>query len=223
MKTSYLLCIVVIALAGCAASTAPTAPSGNVQSHVQNPKLRSGQQWTYRRIDLWKNQESERFTQSFTKEEGGEWSVLWNITSSNDPQRIGTTDERFSLASHGFADARLRGQYEPLQFPLSIGKTWTFSYQFQSKPTTLVEVTQTATVQGWEMVNVPAGTFQALKVEHAGRYKATQGSDQWAGRITEIFWYAPSAQRIVAQEYKDTTGQGILYDQRRDELVTMQL
>lgn len=215
MKNLCLLLALVTGLAGCA------APPVVIQ--VPNAHLASGQQWTYRRIDLWKNQESERFTQSFNAETGGEWLVLWTIVSSNDPQRIGTTDERFYTANHGFRDARMRGNHEPLQFPLSVGKTWTFNYQFQSNPTTLVSVTQTAVVKGWETVNVPAGTFKALKVEHAGLYTATEDSNRWTGRITETYWYAPSAQRIVAQEYKDTSGQGTIYDQRRDELVSMQL
>jgi hypothetical protein len=110
-----------------------------------------------------------------------------------------------------------------LKFPLNVGKTWTFSYEFQSKASTVVEVKQTATVKGWETVTVPAGTFRALRVEHAGWYSAREGSAMWTGRITETFWYAPAARRIVAQEYRDTTGSGEAYDQRRDELVAMQL
>jgi hypothetical protein len=223
MKILFVSFTVAAALAGCAAPGVPVAPMGSLQGQVQSPKLVTGQQWTYRRLDLWRNEEAERFSQSFTTETNGKWAVLWTIHSSKDETRIGTTEESFSSANHGFGDPRMSGQYEPLRFPLSVGKTWTFNYKFQSKPETLIDVTQTAVVSGWETVTVPAGTFKALRIDHSAWYGATENSKMWKGRITETFWYAPSAQRIVAQEYKDTTGRGVTWDQRRDELVSMSL
>lgn len=222
--TNPLLFVGVLVVMLTACSSAPVTPkvvASSPQAMEQNPTFVSGQQWTYRRIDLWKGEEVERFTQLLTTPSGGEWAVLWTIESSSDAARLGTTDERFFAATHGFGDSRMTGRHVPLQFPLGVGKSWSFSYKFQSKPQTVVDVKQTATVTGWETVKVPAGTFKALKIEHTGTYVATEDSNQWSGRITEVYWYAPAAQRVVAQEYRDTTGTGKIWDQRRDELVSM--
>jgi hypothetical protein len=223
MRNSLLFAgVLVVMLTAC--SSVPVAPkvaASTPQTTEQNPTFVSGQQWTYRRIDLWKGDEVERFTQLLTTPLGAEWGVLWTIESSSDVARVGTTEERFFAATHGFGDSRMTGRHVPLQFPLGVGKSWSFSYKFQSKPQTSVDVKQTATVTGWETVKVPAGTFKALKIEHAGTYTATEGANQWSGRITEVYWYAPAAQRVVAQEYRDTTGTGKIWDQRRDELVSM--
>lgn len=194
---------------------------GSVQVVLQAPTFNVGQQWTYKRIDVWKNEETERFSQTFNRQTNGKWTVAWGILSSTDTARLGTTDEQFDASTHGFADARVTGRYAPLQFPLAIGKTWSFSYNFQSKPDTLVEVTQTAKVTQWESMTVPAGAFKTLRVEHTGNYKATQGVHSWKGRITETFWYAPDVGRVVAQTYTDTTGRGNTWKQRRDELVSI--
>lgn len=194
---------------------------GSLHLWTQAPQFVAGQQWTYRRIDLWKNEEVERYSQTFNVQANHRWTVAWGIFSSGDGNRLGTTIEQFDADTHGFADPRMSGQYVPLKFPLAPGKTWSFSYHFQSKPDTLVEVEQTALVTQWEDVTVPAGTFKTLRVEHSGRYKSTQGSQSWQGRITETYWYAPDVGRVVASEYKDTTGRGTTWDQRRDELVAI--
>lgn len=219
MKKLLLTAALVLLLPACAVPPTPSPPMGNVPLTTQAPELLPGQQWTYKRIDLWKNEEVERFSQTFDRQSNGLWAVTWTILHSFDEARVGSTAEQFDSASHGFADARLKGDYVPLKFPLSLGNTWAFSYKFQSKPETLVAVTQTARVTRWEEVTVPAGTFKTLRVEHAGEYTSTEGAQSWSGRITETFWYAPEVGRVVAQEYKDTTGYGSTWDQRRDELV----
>ena len=219
MKKLLFAVPLVCLLAACAAPPTPAPPMGSIQSATHAPDFIEGQQWTFKRIDLWKNEEIERFSQTFDRQNNGVWAVAWTILQSNDEARVGTTAEQFDSATHGFADARLKGDYVPLKFPLSLGKTWTFSYKFQSKPETLVAVTQSARVTRWEDVTVPAGTFKTLRVEHAGQYTSTEGAQSWSGRITETFWYAPEVGRVVAQEYKDTTGYGATWDQRRDELV----
>jgi hypothetical protein len=223
MKKCLSLLLAASTLWGCANPSPPPAPMGSLAAMTLSPKLMAGQQWNYKRMDLWKNEEAERFSQTLMEDANGKWRVYWTILSSIDGTRIGTTPEQFDAATHGFADPLLKGQHQPLKFPLSIGKSWTFSYQYQSKADTLVDVTQTAQVMQWETVTVPAGTFKALRVEHAGRYTATKDNQSWRGRITETYWYAPDAGRVVAQEYKDTTGTGKTWDQRRDELVAMRL
>lgn len=187
------------------------------------PSLKLHQYWTYRRFDLWRKEEIERFRQEMTYAQGSHWTVRWTILDSTDAARQGSvTREVFDAASHAFADGRMKGRHEPLRFPLAPGKTWKFDYTFKLNAKE-VKVAQTASVQGWEMVNVPAGSFRALRVEHLGRYEASEGGNQWQGKIQETYWYAPAAGRIVKREYRDTQGNGSTWDQWREELVDLHL
>lgn len=188
------------------------------------PVLKAGQQWAYRRVDLWRKEEAERFRQELAFEDGGRWMVRWTILNSDDPVRRGSiTGELMDPANQSFADSRMSGHNESLRFPLSPGKSWSFDYSLRSQPGREIKISQTATVRGWETVTVPAGSFRALRVEHAGRYTANEGGYSWSGTIRETCWYAPSARRMVMREYRDTKGDGGTWDQWRDELVEMRL
>ncbi len=199
------------------------AAGGGKESAATRPALKAGQQWTYRRVDLWRKQETERFRQELAFEEGGRWMVRWTILDSDDVQRRGSiTGEYFDPASHGFADSRISGDHSPLRFPLNPGKNWSFDYVVRSNARE-VKVAQTTVVRGWEEVRVPAGNFRALRVEHEGRYMASESGYTWSGKIREIYWYAPSAGRVVMREYRDTKGDGGPWDQWRDELVGTRL
>lgn len=186
-------------------------------------ELKVGQQWTYRRVDLWRNQETERFRQELVFAEAGRWMVRWTILNSDDAQRRGSiTGELFDPASHGFADGKISGNHFPLRFPLNPGKSWSFDYAVHGN-TRDVKIKQTAVVRGWEQVRVPAGSFRALRVEHEGLYSATEAGFSWNGKIRETYWYAPEVGRVVMREYRDTKGDGGPWDQWRDELVAMRL
>lgn len=200
-----------------AAASAEAAP-------VTAPTLLAGQYWTYRRLDMWRNEETETFSQYLLAELPDYWAVSWTILKSKDAQRANSvTPEKMFTAGQGFGDSRVVGLHEPLRFPLAVGKSWDFSYTFNAKPGSVTEVKQTATVKGWETVKVPAGSFRALRVEHQGYYATFENGGTWSGRIRETFWYAPSARRIVIHEYQDTGALGTIWDKRRDELVNMLL
>jgi hypothetical protein len=52
---------------------------------------------------------------------------------------------------------------------------------------------------------------------------ARQDGMSWQGRISETLWYAPVAARIVRRDYRDTKGDGGVWDQWREELVELRL
>lgn len=191
---------------------------------VKKPALVTGESWTYRRINLWNDTETERFRQDMLGGVGDHLSVLWTIGAAEDSRRQGSvTYEYLDGATLAFFDPKMEGRHIPLQFPLYPGKRWQFQYQYSPAAGGSLKIEQTATVEGWEDVRVPAGVFRTLKVVHAGRYQATDYSYHWNGAIHEIYWYAPAAKRVVRMEYRDTTGSGSKWDHWRDELVEMYL
>jgi hypothetical protein len=200
-------------------------PAGHVAAQsaqqIDKSMLLAGENWTYRRINLWTNEESERFRQDMLGGVGDHLTVLWTIITAEDARRRGSvTYEYLDGATLAFYDPKAEGRHIPLQFPLYPGKRWQFQYKYNPGGSSL-KVEQIAVVEGWEDVRVPAGSFRVLKVVHTGRYSATDGGNHWSGAIHETYWYAPEAKRVVRMEYRDTTGSGSTWDHWRDELVSM--
>lgn len=200
------------------------ATTVTAQDKVDKPALLSGEHWTFRRTDLWKNEEIERFRQDLLGGVGDSWTVLWTILSSKDARRRDSVTYEFAdAATLAFYDPKAEGRHVPLQFPLYPGKRWSFQYDYHPQASLDLAIRQSAVVEGWENVTVPAGTFRALRVVHSGDYFAAIPGYSWTGQIYETYWYAPDAKRVVKMEYRDTGSQGTTWDQWRDELVEMNI
>ena len=124
----------------------------------------------------------------------------------------------------------------PLAFPLTTGKTWDVRYteQHPTKAFRSEEWVHKYTVVGYESIEVPAGKFNALKIEAEGRWTAelepsqtvVQGAQSNAdgtsmvtqtqkitdktvsGRTYKAFWYVPEVRRWVksVEEYYGSGG-----------------
>jgi hypothetical protein len=95
------------------------------------------------------------------------------------------------------------------EFPMKVGKTWTATGARDSDDGH-AEHTMTFKVIRREPVIVPAGVFDALRVEGS--------SGEGVG--THRYRYSPVAGRIVACEYEETNWKGVLHRKDRDELVS---
>ena len=49
---------------------------------------------------------------------------------------------------------------------------------------------------------VPAGTFQAFRIEYEGSFTTRENDQTWSGSHKETAWYAPVANRIVKRDYE---------------------
>ena len=64
-----------------------------------------------------------------------------------------------------------------------------------------------ASVQDWEQVTVPAGTFRALRIDIDGtRERPNYTNAPHAGRFRITAWYAPEVKRYVRLEHKNWSG-----------------
>lgn len=221
LRSAMTACVVGTLVAGPA--TYAQTLSSQATAEVARPEFSVGENWSYRRIDLWKDEEIERFREDIVAVLGSSVTVLWTIQMSKDVARAGSvTYEYLDGNTLAVFDPKMTGRHAPLQFPLFPGKTWQFSYDY--KPGSgLIKVSQKAVVGGWEEVTVPAGKFRALKVAHYGQYQATDAGQSWSGNIIETYWYAPVAKRAVKMEYRDTGGSGSTWSQWRDELIELNL
>jgi hypothetical protein len=57
-------------------------------------------------------------------------------------------------------------------------------------------------VLGYEKVRVPAGEFDAFKLEAQGTWESPQAP--FPGAADEIYWYAPAVRAIVKKEHQAT-------------------
>ncbi len=97
------------------------------------------------------------------------------FTFEVDPQMCTT------LFQYNATTIKFRPCEEDMQFPLTVGKTWTIVYGASTGGGNYIQQTGTGTVVGIEDVTVPAGTFKAYRVEsrHGPSLRTTE-------------WYVPA-------------------------------
>jgi S1-C subfamily serine protease len=79
-----------------------------------------------------------------------------------------------------------------------------------------------ATVQGWDQVAVPAGTFKALRVDVTGRRaRPIGGRSVEAGRFAMSVWYALEVKRIVRLEHRVWTADSLSESLAADEVLEL--
>lgn len=203
---------------------------------VQAPSVESGDTWTYRATvergpTGWSQTHDEvavtRVTHStifFDTKVSGSTQPPKEIFLGADWSRSRDVNGKETLVNRPFA------------FPLSPGKTWDLTYteQHPNRAHQSETFSDTYTVVGWESVQVPAGTYRALKIEAEGHWQAqlapaqtvrqgaqVTGSDTTmvtqvqkttpravTGRMYKAFWYAPEVKRWVksVEEYYSSAG-----------------
>ncbi|CAG1008839.1 hypothetical protein BURK1_03581 [Burkholderiales bacterium] len=117
------------------------------------------------------------------------------IEGTEDGEPLRLTPELNVLESPRHKDSSPKA----LAFPLEVGKRWNYvsDWVFKAKGArgrAAVDVVVTA----YEKVSVPAGEFDAFRLEARERLSGTSPIDsQYAGETTRTFWYAPAARAIV--------------------------
>jgi hypothetical protein len=139
----------------------------------------------------------------------------------------------------------------PLSFPLSQGRSWDVSYTEQNpnKAHKLEKFDNRFTVVGYEMVEVPAGKFRALKIESEGHWEAQLAPGQsvvqsaqtgqggatlttqvqnasergTSGKTYKAYWYVPEVKRWVKSVEEDYSSGGVRHERYTLELESYKL
>lgn len=216
-----LLCLAIVVALPFLPSTTRCEPADN--AWIDKPDLQVGDQWTFRRIDLWTKQEPFRFKLEVTRVEEDDLRLTRTRWKSDDIDEDGRqTKLRADRATWTFKDRTIvEGQIVNLLFPLEIGKKWDYKYAHLIDGAIKVYQDCEARVERWEDVVLPAGTFKAIKVSHACTWRNTA---RWGGRSTSTLWYVPGLRQVVQREWNWATlvpfgNGGTPYDQYRDELI----
>jgi uncharacterized caspase-like protein len=115
-------------------------------------------------------------------------------------------------------------KFEPpipiFSFPLDPGKTWQGKYRTSRDDGRVFDNDRSVTVEGWEQVTVPAGTFKALKVSSLTYYRRVDAGGSGGGRIVFNYWYAPEVGRPVRIEDVNIGNNGVVHQDFTSELVS---
>jgi hypothetical protein len=214
-----------------------SAAAAALPQSLSAPAVKAGDTWTYR-------QTTEKATSGWSQSR--DETTVTRVTSSTIYYTVkpsGSTQPAKELFS-GLDWSRARDINgtetiinKPLAFPLTVGKAWEVHYVEQhptNKAHKSEEWLHKFAVVGFEPVEVPAGKFNALKVEEEGHWTAeleptqtvVQGAQSNAegtsmttqlqktrettvsGRTYKAFWYVPEIKRWVksVEEYYGNGG-----------------
>jgi hypothetical protein len=99
--------------------------------------------------------------------------------------------------------------YHSIRFPVTQGKTWTSDATLNGENFNIRGKFEWRAI-GWEKVTVPAGDFQALRVEMTSTFKgATKQGMSIAGTSKETRWYANETRSWVKWEASDSLGRSL--------------
>jgi hypothetical protein len=127
----------------------------------------------------------------------------WVITSVEDERLLATENgEALTLTPElNVLDSPRQSETNPrlLNFPLSVGKRWEYTSNWLFKPkSSRGSIAAAVAVVSYEPIEVPAGVFDAFKIEARGELGGSSPSNTfYAGRTTTTYWYAPAARAIV--------------------------
>ena len=181
----------ILVIAGCLGAAAGPAQAAGEKAEA--PQIKVGDRWKTEQKDKRTGIKESEITRTVTAVsantiEGSENDGAFKMTVELNPLESTTTV--------------IAGDAKFLNFPIEVGKKWSFKYNFANKINQGKGRSQLdAEVVAYEKVTVPAGSFDAFRIETKGFWnnEATRGN----GRSKSIYWYAPAARSVVRTEYED--------------------
>lgn len=174
--------------------------AGTAGADGQLPDVHVGDSWTFRTLDGFTNEVQVEATSQIVEITDREIVVqVHNLTK--DKRALRYFDREWNAVDND--DGKYDPYYPEFRFPMNAGASW--EQKFTYLPATGAASTGfvKATVAGPEKVEVPAGTFDAYRIE---RDQETRGSSESAA-VTKIHmttWYAPSVHHFVRREWTTT-------------------
>ena len=203
--------LVAATLAACAAQ--PTYTPADAPASTAAPQVKVGDFWEYAVRDGWTGLPRGIYRYEVTRADASGS----HVRLTHDGRVLDTL-----IYAPGWNGRELpltntqRFRYEPIYpayaFPLEPGKRWRTVLKSTDVATGRTYNTHViAKVAGWERVRVPAGEFDALRIERsvfAGNMEGTRTQEE----ITEVDWYVPAVRRAVRTSadslHFDTNGGG---------------
>jgi len=190
---------IALALAGCA-GTPPIAPPPGAEP-LPPPSLRPGDRWYYQRVNLY-NGASEGAAVAQVLTTAPELRVALQLPGREQP-----LIERYVDAWTVLDDA---GWDHPVRFesPMPVvppgaraGQRLSTHATYRSEASSeRLDWRQRLQVTGWERIRVPAGSFDALRIERLIHFRHPDPF-RFDPNREDVIWYAPAVGRWVLREW----------------------
>lgn len=194
-KSSKLLCGFLFA------AFAPLAVLAQVPAVAEPPAPKIGEVWKYRTTDMWNNTDLSQYEQELVEIQADR--LVFRTKSSK------AAEPKTAYYGRGLASCRRMRDSDvemcdgALAFPLQVGKK--NSYDKRPWRNGNGHSSADCEVKAIESVTVPAGTFDAFRIDCDGswqrvfdRQDTVRGN---AGRTEESIWYAPRVNGLVKWTY----------------------
>jgi|ERR1700674_1743078 hypothetical protein len=187
----------LLLLAGCAAP-----PTGPVPPSVEAPQLAVGRNWTYEVRDGYNHGLIRTLRYTVASDRDG--TVILRVddaragVASRTTETIGG-DPLQLLTPRSLTVTYYNPSYPAYEFPLEVGRNWKRKYAITQQGGKPVNAQVYGRVAGWEHITVPAGEFDALRIERAS-YLDDEEFWRWGTRAYQTDWYAPAVGRFVRHE-----------------------
>lgn len=162
---------------------------------VGRPEIKVGNSWTYSIRNTQYAKPATTFTVKVVTVADDRITVNW------ENKDVGTSGVLVLDMDLSTLDSYV---YKVFDFPLSVGKTWSFEYD-SSEGTSRWHNKVAGKIVSLEKVTVPAGTFDTVKVVLIRDYVGSGiGGSSWSGTVTDTWWYAPQAKNFVKRTFSDS-------------------
>jgi len=171
---------------------------------VVDTRVKIGDRYSYREIDLYTREEIRRYTLRVTKFTDTEvFFGKGNLTTDLLGNWIKMPDGRQWTGAQFFVP------------DYSVGKRWSSRHRYVAATGSNFSTEYELKVVAREKVTVPAGTFDAFRVEGNGWTRGETGAVQ----LTMHYWVAPGVRRFIAMENMHRQSRGKVLRNHRLELL----
>jgi len=194
--------LLALALAGCA-TMAPLSqePPAGVSASVPAPAIAAGDNWIYRVRDGFTGLPRSDQRNEVTRVGGDRIEVSGTVELGDGTQ---VYDREWNWLRRPATDLQTfeySPAYQAFSFPLTAGKTWRAeATATDPRDGRRFPVNIEGRVLGWERVKVPAGEFDALKIERRVFIGYWESTFRGNSVIQEYEWYAPAVKWAVKRE-----------------------
>lgn len=195
-----LLALGALLLSGCATPLSQVPPAG-MPASVAAPEITVGDTWTYHVRDGFTGIPRENQRNEVVRVGGGHIEVA---RSNEREDAIQVYDRDWNWLRRPATNLKTfeyHPAYEAFAFPLIPGKRWREKLvAVDPVDGRKFPVVVQGSVLGWERVKVPAGEFDALKVDRRVFFDYWEYAVRGRSVIHEIEWYVPAVKQSVRRE-----------------------
>jgi uncharacterized protein YecT (DUF1311 family) len=188
----------------CSAAQEPAEREGS-ENRAEVPVLKVGDRWKYEVIE--------------SKTGIRKDSIDQRITSVSDSKIEGTENDGKLVMTPGLnvlessTIRTISGEGDLLSFPLEVGKKWDVKANFKVKKGNIDMNSQLhAIVVAQERIKVPAGEFDAFKIEYNGNWRVElEGVARTIkDRMKVTIWFAPDVRNLVRTEIDNGISESVI-------------